>query len=69
MKPQKYYFNFRFFDTMEQAEEFKSWILEEHKNNRYYMRKYSKAIDYHKITDHDGNTKIILYYYFQGVIL
>jgi hypothetical protein len=64
MRPQKYYFNFRFFDTEEQAEAFKTWILEEHKNNRYYMRTYANAIEFHKITDQNGGSKIILYYYF-----
>ena len=64
MKPQKYYFNFRFFDTEEQAEKFKQWLIEEHKDNRYYMTRYASEITYHKITGQNGGNKIILYYYF-----
>lgn len=60
----RYQYTFGFFDTMQQAEKFKAKILEDHKNNRYYMRKYADKISIGNWTCKDKkDNKIIVHYY------
>ena len=40
----KFHDTFGFFDTVEQAEQFKEKLLNHYQNNRYYMKKYAQEI-------------------------
>lgn len=60
----KYGYTFKFFDTMQQAENFKTELLKSYKNNFYYIRKYANKIFIGNwISTNKKEEKIIVHYY------